>query len=133
MIVVIDCNVVVSAARTQGVCGRVVVEAVGHHRVALADDIVREYRAVAVRPRHAAYRHALLSIVAELERAAIFVEPSDTVFGLRDADDEVYLRTAAVAGAVLVTGNRRDFAEPRYGPVEVFSPRGFLELTAQPD
>ena len=57
----------------------------------------------------------------------------DTVFGLRDADDEVYLRTAAAAGAVLITGNRRDFAEPRYGPVEVFSPRGFLELTAQPD
>ncbi len=130
MRVVIDCNVVVSAARSHGVCGRVVVEALGRHRVALAEDIVREYRAVAVRPRHAAYRDALLSVVAELEQAAFFVEPDDTVFGLRDPDDEVYLRTAAAAAAVLVTGNRRDFAEPRYGPVEVFSPRGFLELTA---
>lgn len=130
MRVVIDCNVVVSAARSRGVCGQVVVEAVGRHRVALADEIVREYRAVAVRPRHAAYRLTVLSIVAELERAAFFVEPGDTVFGLRDPDDEVYLRTAAVAGAVLVTGNRRDFAERRYGPVDVFSPREFLELTA---
>lgn len=130
MRVVIDCNVVVSAARSPGVCGQVVVEAVGRHRVALADEIVREYRAVAVRPRHAAYRLTVLSIVAELERAAFFVEPGDTVFGLRDPDDEVYLRTAAVAGAVLVTGNRRDFAERRYGPVDVFSPREFLELTA---
>ena len=130
MRVVIDCNVVVSAARSHGVCGRVVVEALGRHRVALAEDIVREYRAVAVRPRHAAYRDALLSVVAELEQAAFFVEPDDTVFGLRDPDDEVYLRTAAAAAAVLVTGNRRDFAEPRYGTVEVFSPRGFLELTA---
>lgn len=130
MRVVIDCNVVVSAARSRGVCGHVVVEAVGRHRVALADEIVREYRAVAVRPRHAAYRLTVLSIVAELERAAFFVEPGDTVFGLRDPDDEVYLRTAAVAGAVLVTGNRRDFAERRYGPVDVFSPREFLELTA---
>ena len=42
--VVIDCNVVVSAARSHGVCGRVVVEALGRHRVALAEDIVREYR-----------------------------------------------------------------------------------------
>ena len=129
MRVVIDCNVVVSAARSHGVCGRVVVEALDRHRVVLADDIVREYRAVAVRPSHAAYRHALLSIVAELERAALFVEPDATVFGLRDPDDEVYLRTAAAASAVLVTGNRRDFVEPRYGPVEVFSPRRFLELT----
>ena len=128
MRVVIDCNVLVSAARTRGVCGRVVITALRRHEVVLADDIVREYLDVAVRARHAPYREGLLQIVAELERAAVFVEPADTVFGLRDPDDEIYLQTAAAADAALVTGNRRDFAALRYGAVDVFSPRQFLEL-----
>ena len=128
MRVVIDCNVLVSAARTRGVCGRVVMDALRRHEVVLADGIVREYLDVAVRARHAPYREGLLRIVAELERAAVFVEPAHTVFGLRDPDDEVYLQTAAAADAALVTGNRRNFAAPRYGAVDVFSPRQFLEL-----
>ena len=48
MRVVIDCNVLVSAARTRGVCGRVVIDALRRHEVVLADDIVREYLDVAV-------------------------------------------------------------------------------------
>ncbi len=58
------------------------------------------------------------------------VEPADIRFGLRDPDDEVYLATAAAGGAVLVTGNLRDFTEPRYGPVEIWSPRAFLDWMA---
>lgn len=130
MRVVIDCNVVVSGARSRGVCGDVLVEALHRHRVVLADDIVHEYRIVAARPRHAAYRDALFEIVGELERAALFVEPADVVFGLRDPHDEVYLQTAAVAGDALVTGNRRDFVQPVYGPINVFSPRRFLDEVA---
>ena len=47
MKVVIDCNVLVSAARSGGVCGRVIVEAVRHHEVVLSDPIVDEYGMVA--------------------------------------------------------------------------------------
>lgn len=78
MKVVIDCNVLVSAARSGGVCGRVIVEAVRRHEVVLSDP----------------------------------------------------LATAVAGDAVLITGNRRDFTEPRYGPVEVFSPRAFLDRLA---
>ena len=54
----------------------------------------------------------------------------DAVYGLRDPDDEVYLATAEAGGAVLITGNTRDFTEPRYGAVEVLTPRAFLDRTA---
>ena len=51
MKVVIDCNVLVSAARSGGVCGRVVVEAMRHHEVVLSQAIVDEYELVAGRRR----------------------------------------------------------------------------------
>ncbi len=100
MRVVIDCNVLVSAARSGGVCGKIIVEAIRDHEVVIAKPIVEEYDAIAGRL---------------------------AVFGLNDPDDEVYLATAVAGGAVLITGNRRDFVKPRYGPVEIISPRAFLE------
>ena len=129
MRVVIDCNVLVSAARSGGVCGRVVLGALRDHEVVLSEPIVDEYEAVAERFAHARYRDGLLAIVAALEQVAVFVEPADIAFGLRDPDDEIYLATAMSGGAVLVTGNSRDFTEPRYGSVEVLAPRAFLDRT----
>lgn len=99
MRVVLDCNVLVSAARTGGACG-----------------------AVAQPPAHAPYRDTLLAIVEELKQVA--------AFELRDPKDEIYLATAQEGGAILATGNIRDFTELRYGSVEVYSPRGFLDRTA---
>lgn len=128
MRVVLDCNVLVSAARTRGACAEVVVEAIRRHRVALSGPILSEYNAVAARIAHSAYREGLVGIIAVLERSAFLVEPAAAPFGLRDPDDEVYLQTAVAAEASLVTGNRRDFAESRYGPVAVYSPRAFLDL-----
>ncbi len=127
MRVVIDCNVLVSAARTGGVCGRVVVVAMRHHEVVLSEAIVDEYQLVAGRPAHVRYRDVPNVIVSALQRNALFVKPKDVAFGLRDPDDGVYLATATPGDAVLITGNRRDFTERRYGSVEVFSPREFLE------
>ena len=127
MKVVIDCNVVVSAARSGGICGKVIVEAVRHHVIVLSDPILDEYLMIARRPKHAHHRNNLLAIIKEIKKVAIMAEPAEAVFGLHDPDDEVYLATAGAGGAVLVTGNTRDFTEPKYGPVEVLSPRAFLD------
>lgn len=127
MRVVIDCNVLISAGRTGGVCGDVVVKAVRHHQIVLSSPILDEYKDVAGRHAHAAYRETIYGIIAKLERIAEFVEPADVTFGLHDPDDEVYLQTATAGDAALVTGNRRHFTEPRYGPVDVLSPRAFIE------
>ena len=130
MRVVLDCNVIVSAARIDGTCRTVVDRVVRSHDIVLSQPVLEEYEAVAVRPKQAAYRNALRAVIAEIERLALIVEPADIVFGLRDPDDEVYLATAMAGSAVLVTGNTRDFTEPRYGSVEVLSPRAFLDRTA---
>ena len=130
MTVVLDCNVIVSAARIDGTCRAVVDTVVRHHDIVLSDPILAEYESVAARPKYAAYRDDLKAMIGDIERVAVIVEPSDIAFGLRDPDDEIYLATAMAGGAVLITGNTRDFTEPRYATVEVLSPRAFLDRTA---
>ena len=129
MRVVLDCNVLVSAARVDGACRTLLDRVVRRHDIVLSQPILAEYSAVAGRPRQAPYRDALRAVIAEIERLAVIVEPADAVHGLRDPDDEVYLATAEAGGAVLITGNTRDFTEPRYGTVEVLTPRAFLDRT----
>ena len=129
MKVVIDCNVLVSAARVDGVCRAVIDTVVRKHEIVLSKPVLAEYEAVAARPRQAPYRDALRANISEMKRLAMVVEPADIAFGLRDPDDEIYLATATASGAVLITGNHRDFTEPRYGSVDVLSPRTFLDRT----
>jgi len=45
--VVIDCNVLVSAARSGGACAEVIIEAVRDHEVVLSGPIVDEYMRIA--------------------------------------------------------------------------------------
>ena len=129
MRVVLDCNVLVSAARVDGACRALLDRVMRRHDIVLSQPILAEYAAVAERPRQALYRDALRTVIAEIEHVAVIVEPADAVYGLRDPDDEVYLATAEAGGAVLITGNTRDFTEPRYGTVEVLTPRAFLDRT----
>lgn len=51
MRIVIDCNVLVSAALTDGVCRLAIAEAIGNHEIFLSEEILDEYREVADRPK----------------------------------------------------------------------------------
>ncbi|MCY3941465.1 MAG: putative toxin-antitoxin system toxin component, PIN family [Gammaproteobacteria bacterium] len=129
MRVVLDCNVLVSAARVDGTCREVINRVVLAHEIVLSKPILSEYKAVAERRSQRPFREALTFVISEIERLAVVVEPVNVVFGIRDPDDEVYLATAEAGGATLITGNIRDFTEARYGSVEVWSPRTFLDRT----
>ena len=129
MRVVLDCNVLVSAARINGTCREVIDRVVRRHEIVLSEPVLSEYEAVAERRGQAPYRDAMIVVIQEIKQLAVRVEPADIVFGLRDPDDEVYLATATAGGAVLITGNTRDFTEEWYGAVEVWSPRAFLDRT----
>lgn len=127
MRVVLDCNVVVAAARTEGVCRAVLLNVVRHHQLVLSAPIISEYRTVGARPKHKPYHQTMVAITDLLEQVASIVEPAARSFGLSDADDEIYLATAIAGGAeILITGNIRHFPEPRYGPVEILRPAHFL-------
>ena len=93
MRVVLDCNVVVSAARVNGTCREVIDRAVRGHEIVLSGPILSEYQAIAGRRNQAPYRETMEFVIREIERLAIVVEPANVVFGLRDPDDEVYLAT----------------------------------------
>ena len=128
MKVVLDCNVLISAARTDGVCRAVIVEAVRHHEVVLSAPILEEYRAVAMRSEHDRARQTAFAVIAELESVALLVEPIDPPQHLADPDDTIYLGTALAGGAdTLITGNARDFPEEACGGVVIMTPRAFLD------
>ena len=129
MKVVLDCNVLVSAARIDGTCREVIDRVVRRHGIVLSEPILSEYEDVAGRRSQTPYRDTMKFVIGEIERLAVLVEPANIVFGLRDPDDEVYLATATAGDALLITGNTRDFTEARYGSVEVWSPRVFLDRT----
>ena len=99
MKVVIDCSVLVSAARIDGVCRAVSDTAVRQHEIVLSNPVLAEYEAVAGRPKQALYRDALRANISEMRRLTIVVEPAAIAFGLRDPDDEIYLATATAGGA----------------------------------
>ena len=121
MRVVLDCNVFVSAARAEGTCREVVREATRHHQIFLSHPIVAEYEKISERPMHIRYRDGLCATIKDIKRVATVVKPVVTAFQIKDPDDEVYLATAVAGNAALVTGNRRDFTEPRYGPCLLYT------------
>lgn len=129
MRVVLDCNVLMSAARIDGTCREVVDRAVRRHEIVLSEPIVQEHEAVAARRSQTPYREAMEAVIGERARLAVFVEPATVAFGLRDPDDEAYLATAEAGEAIPVTGNTRDSVETRYGEVEIWSPRTSVDRT----
>lgn len=133
MRVVLDCNVLISAARTDGVCRRVVVEAVRHHEIVLSGPILAEYREVAAGPKHVRWRDTLMTMSSLLASLALEVEPDGRGFGLPDPDDEVYLATALAGNAgALITGNSRHFPAGSYDGIAILSPRQFLDHVRLP-
>jgi putative PIN family toxin of toxin-antitoxin system len=125
--VVLDCNVVIAAARTDGVCRTVLLDVVRRHQLVLSAPIIEEYRSVGARPKHKRYHRTMSAMTDLLEQVALIFEPAEGSFGLDDPDDEIYLATAFAAQAeTLITGNLRHFPAPRYGSIEILGPADFL-------
>lgn len=131
MRVVLDCNVIVAAARCDGTCRRATMQALSRHVAVFSPLILAEYGDVARRPKHRKARDLMLAMIDVVVATGAPVPDVLSPFPLADPSDEIYL-AAAIAGEAdcLVTGNRRHFPEPAYGPVRILSPRAFLECGA---
>lgn len=128
MRLVLDCNVVIAAGLTSGICARVVIETVRQHSLVVSDPVLTEYQTVAARRKLQRAAPELRAILDTIEAVALWAEPTSTIFGIGDPDDKIYLQTAEGGGAgALITGNHRHFPEPHYGGIVVLSPRAFLD------
>lgn len=132
MRVVIDCNVVVSAALGSAVCQAALAECEHHHVILLDAAILAEYRRVATYPKFkSAIRDRMVTLINDVVAVAEQISvPSDYLASaaIRDPDDVIYLIVADVGGAdLIITGNSRDFVETTYGPARVITARAFLE------
>jgi putative PIN family toxin of toxin-antitoxin system len=133
MKVVLDCNVLISAGLNAGTCRAVLGHVVRTHQLILSRAILREYLAVARRPRFADAETALVGLIKAVSRSAVLVQPEVASIRLPDPQDRIYLDAAISARAdVLITGNKKHFPQAAYDRVHVVSPREFLDLTEEP-
>jgi len=130
MIVVIDCNVVISAGLKDGLPRRVVEHVLYRHRPAISGAILDEYRGVALRPKFATHVGTIIALIERIAAAARLVEGDARIDPqLPDADDEMYLAAAFAARAeCVITGNLKHFPDRPYGTVAVLSVREFAAL-----
>lgn len=127
MRVVIDCNIVVAAARIDGACRRTLIIAIRDHEIIISEPIIDEYRDVGARQKHRGYRALMLTLIDLLEVVSIPVEPAAIDFERQDPDDNVYLATAlAGEAAALITGKLKHFPERSYRKIAILTPSEFL-------
>ena len=132
MKVVIDCNVLISAGLTDGVCRTILFKILSKHTLYLSKEILAEYKAVITRLKFKnafSYLYSLTELICEL---AEWVEAKSFDFILPDPYDLAYLNTALTCEAnYLITGNIKDFPEEKYKDVKIITPKNFL-LFIQP-
>lgn len=130
MIVVVDCNVVISAGVKDGFVRSVLRQIIDRHVIVVSPEIIAEYE------RASSYSKFDFDAVAHMrdsidriEGTARFVELARCEFASPDPEDTLYIEAAIVGGAdFLITGNAKHFPDGRYGKTRVVSVRAFAEL-----
>jgi uncharacterized protein len=110
MRVVVDCNVLVSAAMSPSTCREALSEITRFHTLLYSRETLQEFLEVANYARIQPYFPRIKKIVGAMLRLGVEVWPSGEPIDLPDTDDAVYLQTALAGQAdILVTGNRKHF------------------------
>ncbi|HEX8522905.1 MAG TPA: putative toxin-antitoxin system toxin component, PIN family [Tepidisphaeraceae bacterium] len=131
MIIVLDTNVIVSAALKQGSPPDIVLQRVLRGELDLCYDgrILGEYRHVMLREKFGFDPQDVEKLLQAVEQLGIPVNCEPLEDTLPDPDDNKFLEAAIAAGAdYLITGNVRHYPEPLRVGVVVQTPRSFLDL-----
>lgn len=127
MRIVVDCNVLVSAAISRSTCRQVLDEVARSHTLCYSHEALHEFLRVAKYTNIKPYFPRVQKIVKTMLRIGIEVIPSEQSIDPPDPDDAVYLQTALAAKAeILITGNLKHFPFESYEGVKILSPRAFL-------
>ena len=132
--IILDTNIIVSAAlQSSGLPARVL-ELVAHRAVELcvSDELLTEYREVIARPKFAGLDPRRVALLLELIAGeATLASPTNVLKISKDEADNRFYECAEAAGAdYLVTGNIKHFPKD-YKTTKVVSPRQMLELLAK--
>jgi putative PIN family toxin of toxin-antitoxin system len=132
MKVVLDCNVLVSAAISRSTCRQLFDEVARFHTFFYSREMLQEFLAVMKYTHLRPYYPRAKQIIKMVLRLGVEVRPAAVSIELPDPDDAVYLQTALAAKAeVLVTGNRKHFPFDDYQGIKILTPRELLSLLQQ--
>lgn len=97
--VALDCNVLVSAGLTRGVCRRVLEHALQHDFIVVSPAIEKEYREVFQRPKFSGAYEQFEIILNEILTVAYMFETTSVQWTSPDPKDQPYLDVAITAQA----------------------------------
>jgi putative PIN family toxin of toxin-antitoxin system len=132
--VFLDTNVLVSAVISRGLCRDLLKTALEEHDVVVLQLVVEEFERV-LRDKFGATQPALDNALMLLDDVEVTTNPTVALeAGALETNDTLILTAAIEARAdVLVTGDHGMLEQEYDLPIDVVSPRGFMELTSQPD
>ncbi|MBI5085161.1 MAG: putative toxin-antitoxin system toxin component, PIN family [Acidobacteria bacterium] len=128
--IVLDTNVIVSAALTRGGAEAYALDLVLARKAVmfLTEEILAEYEGVLRRPKFRLAPKIVDGLLGRITEIAVAVRPSRLVHASRHEDDNRFLECAEASAAhYLVTGNRRHFPTS-WKTTRIVSAREFVEL-----
>jgi putative PIN family toxin of toxin-antitoxin system len=127
---VIDTNVLVSGLLSPAGNEAMILLAIHHRmvRVCLSEPIMTEYRAVLARPKFRFPAEEIEDLLNMLLSNGELISAGASSIASPDPGDTKFLQCAHAGRAdFIVTGNKRDFPDPAYGPAHVVSAGELLE------
>lgn len=130
MKIVLDCNVIISAAITDGTCRQALKEVILKHQSYVCEEIMLEINQVSKRPKFKKFYPTIIELLEMFFGNCEMVKIKKTFsHDLPDKDDEIYLEAALTAQCdYLITGNIKDFPKKKYDQVKIVTAKEFLNL-----
>tara|TARA_R110002012_G_scaffold142411_8_gene300469 strand:+ start:5292 stop:5699 length:408 start_codon:yes stop_codon:yes gene_type:complete len=129
--VIVDCNVLVSAALShRSVPGIVTRFATENCQVLYSSATFSELHSTLSRPKFDKYiqEHDKLVFLLKLAEKASFIEPKESIKACRDPNDDMYLELAVAGEAgCIITGDRALLDLHPFRGIPIISPAAFVE------
>ena len=113
MNIIFDCNVIISAGRTDGICRNIILYAILQYQIITSNNVISEYKTTSKRPKHKKYYEQTKQLIELIEKTSTTVSPIPCKHHLPHEQDKIYLTTALAGKAdFCITGNVTGHSPP---------------------